>query len=128
MASFEIAVGSLGYCDRFTNDGGTVEIEISQCPDPRGRYGWCYALTWNDEIVFEGDDLSTPHCDPLRALEDLAAFLTSPYRDWEGDEDADPYTELQRSWFASSECESLSWEIETLEDEDEDEDEDGEGE
>jgi len=74
-----------------------------------------YELTWRGSSVFKGNTLSIPSgFGDERALNDCVCFLTTDT----GDEDNN-FTDLQKAWFESLDCELLSAEfIEREEDDD----------
>lgn len=95
----------------FCNDKVKVTIypEITwKGESRRERQYWKYRLHWNNQLVFKGNDFSSPMFwkSPVKAIYSLLGFLTLQPGDTDSDY-FDNYTELQRDWMYSNDCEEL---------------------
>lgn len=78
---------------------------------PLFKQRWAYRLSWQDEVLYEGEDLRCPdRLDPENVVEACMSFLTTQYRDW----DDEPYTPRQLEWFQHWHCDATADEARQL--------------
>ena len=75
-----------------------VQLWLRTVPGACGRFNqrWAYRLSWQDEVLFDDEDLRCPDwISPENVVETCMAFLTTQYRD--GDDE--PEAQRQLEWF-----------------------------
>ena len=85
------------------------KVSIEESHFKQGRLYFSYEFYWNNELLFQGNDLGTPiHTNlDVDVVMSLLGFLTLKPGDTD-DEHFERYTESQLEWSESDDCEYLS--------------------